>query len=1021
MKIKKSILCILIAIAFFIIFPSESKAMSQKEAGETIAKFAINFANNYGKETYYSLGGCNGANYNSNTESHRAYAYRGIKTSGTAYKSTNNRLVYNGEFQNKYAMDCVGLVSFAIHNSLGLGDANSFTVFISPQNPHDGANDWMERVNISSRMPGDIIKSSGHVMVYTGVGADGREYIVDSTSGNINGVSYRALPATYAAHSTYRLKASKVANIPKENTTIDFLGKGGVPTVGCAASYNGFMYDGIQGGVYGDASLTGNWVIEKLSEVLDWIIGLQTYLTKVQVVGWSNIVESFVNSTMEKITGLESNITIEKIIYNKVPFLDVNVFNFKAAGGEELKPDSIIYLLRQNIAQWYYAVRLITIIGLLATLIYIGIRMAMSTVASDRAKYKGLLVNWIVSFIIVFTIHYIMVGILSLNEALVDVMHSGLGGETSVYDSIRSQAYDVKASTGWPAAILYACLVYLLIKFIFAYIKRLMVIDILTLMGPVVAIGYSIDKIKDNKSQSLSNWLKEYFFNVIVQSVHTLLYVSLVTISFNVIGSSLIGGFLSILLIRFILEAEKIFKKIFNIKSGQLQDILSSTAAVFGGLAVAKKMSKKAVKLTGAYFKPITYPVKRFTSNLVKQTDTYKKFTNNYNSIMVDSDKDSKTVSKVKGLLNDVKGWKADDLKNVAGKVTGTVVGIAETAVGIPVAIMNPEAGAGVIVDGISGIKKGLTFSDEEKMSRAKRDERNSKIIHSLEKANNAEVDLIGEYNRLQDNGADMVAVRKVMKNASKVVSTKVIEQAIIKVDVDMETDISAIQPILLQVQTLTGQDNLSPVMIKNIEKMVREQITREQNVNGIQKTVTTSQVISKFTAMSEKNQKKIIGRANTITRKVERSQINEVIDNINKDSKFEVSKKDFMKNFDQTVKEIMLKEKGIEINGLSKKEINALAKQEKITKVEMEDKIALMSTKKLAELVQKVSIIEGSMNITGNIKMKNQEKQKLVKETKDIVKDINQMKQTELETKEYGFGKYVASNTINDILNELI
>ena len=47
--------------------------------------------------------------------------------------------------------------------------------------------------------------------------------------------------------------------------------------------------------------------------------------------------------------------------------------------------------------------RTVSIIGLIVTLLYLGIRMALSTIAEDKAKYKELLVSWLVSFIIVFT------------------------------------------------------------------------------------------------------------------------------------------------------------------------------------------------------------------------------------------------------------------------------------------------------------------------------------------------------------------------------------------------------------------------------------------------------------------------------------------------------------------------------------------------------------------------------------------------------------------------------------------
>ena len=93
----------------------------------------------------------------------------------------------------------------------------------------------------------------------------------------------------------------------------------------------------------------------------------------------------------------------------------------------DLAQDSVMYTIRENIAAWYYIVRNISIIGLLITLIYLGVRMALATVGEQKAKYKELLVSWLVSFIIVFAIHYVMIFILNLNSSLIDLINASLG------------------------------------------------------------------------------------------------------------------------------------------------------------------------------------------------------------------------------------------------------------------------------------------------------------------------------------------------------------------------------------------------------------------------------------------------------------------------------------------------------------------------------------------------------------------------------------------------------------------
>ena len=48
--------------------------------------------------------------------------------------------------------------------------------------------------------------------------------------------------------------------------------------------------------------------------------------------------------------------------------------------------------------------------------------------------------------------------------------------------------------------------------FTWIYIKRAITVAFLTLMAPLVAITYPIDKINDGQAQAFDRWLKEYIF-----------------------------------------------------------------------------------------------------------------------------------------------------------------------------------------------------------------------------------------------------------------------------------------------------------------------------------------------------------------------------------------------------------------------------------------------------------------------------------------------------------------------------
>ena len=102
------------------------------------------------------------------------------------------------------------------------------------------------------------------------------------------------------------------------------------------------------------------------------------------------------------------NGALEAVLFsggNDFPIIAIDFFNFNPSGNTSEAAKTF----REAVAGWYYIVRLIAIAALLLILIYVGIRMALSTVASDQTKYKKMLVDWATSMALVFLLHYIIV------------------------------------------------------------------------------------------------------------------------------------------------------------------------------------------------------------------------------------------------------------------------------------------------------------------------------------------------------------------------------------------------------------------------------------------------------------------------------------------------------------------------------------------------------------------------------------------------------------------------------------
>ena len=205
-KIKFT-LVVVFSLLFYSFLSNSCYALTSKEVGEVLAQFAINFANNYGANAE-EHGKENQTAYSWNDE-HRGPAYNKIKTSGIGGGSGLS-------FTNKYAMDCVGWISFAMHHALGISSSITgsygFEFFVVPTSC-TGVNESIMEVVSGPPQLGDICASSGHVWIYVGNGM-----MVDSQTSN--GVAYRAPYCDY--ERVYRMREDYAATLDKANLRTTF-------------------------------------------------------------------------------------------------------------------------------------------------------------------------------------------------------------------------------------------------------------------------------------------------------------------------------------------------------------------------------------------------------------------------------------------------------------------------------------------------------------------------------------------------------------------------------------------------------------------------------------------------------------------------------------------------------------------------------------------------------------------------------------------------------------------------------
>lgn len=246
-------------------------------------------------------------------------------------------------------------------------------------------------------------------------------------------------------------------------------------------------------------------------------------------------------------------LTIEKIVFNKVALFNINYFDdadeYTVGSGDHevtITHAESNKKIKTSVAQMFIICRLIAVaIGLLV-LIYIGIRMAFSTVASEEAKYKKMLVAWGESIILMFILVYIMVFIMGFGEMLVNLFYnmrcdimensktvtsSGViensgaeNFETTIVSSILDGVLNASGLRLAMYSLMYWALVFSQFKFFYLYLKRLLVVGFLIMISPLITITYSIDKSGDGRAQAFSMWFKEFIINVLIQPLHALIY-----------------------------------------------------------------------------------------------------------------------------------------------------------------------------------------------------------------------------------------------------------------------------------------------------------------------------------------------------------------------------------------------------------------------------------------------------------------------------------------------------------------
>lgn len=280
---------------------------------------------------------------------------------------------------------------------------------------------------------------------------------------------------------------------------------------------------------------------------------------------------------------------------------------------------SIAMILHDTIAKWYVALRNLAIVGMLIILLYVGIRIIVSSTASDKAKYKEFLKDWLIALCLLFTLHYIMTFTVTVVNSVTEAIAGGNPGKGTNNIPVIVVEGDAEAAKGATADsakfkfntdimgyarfliqyddlgtkvlyfIIYMAMVIYTVMFTITYLKRSLTMAFLTMIAPLIALTYPIDKIGDGSAQGFNSWLKEYVYNALIQPFHLIIYT--VFAGSAVVDLSAENPIYAIIVLAFISQSEKMLRKFFGFDKASSAGSLGS----FAGGAAAMSLTQKLI------------------------------------------------------------------------------------------------------------------------------------------------------------------------------------------------------------------------------------------------------------------------------------------------------------------------------------------------------------------------------------------------------------------------------------------
>lgn len=408
--------------------------------------------------------------------------------------------------------------------------------------------------------------------------------------------------------------------------------------IGLFLHMNNSLYAATNPEYYKAPSDVQKWINDFFSKILDQKVGV---LGKpiAALVNLVNIILFIVLYSVFVASGISDGLKFpfpDQIIFNGLPMLDPNFINPNGDSG------SMVNIMKDIVQNFYYSFFALAGTVFVLAAVVIGIKLAFSALASEKARYKEAIKNWIMGLGMLFLMHFVLAGMFAINEqicisaskicknvtfginplelipwagsiikGMINVAGSIFGHDNVTEKfAIHVQGYGGLILRFAVKGILQSDLIYSIglaimlgqtFTLIIMYIKRVFYCIILGMIAPLIVAMDTIQKVVTGRDSGvLKNWFQNMVAIIFNQSFQAI-FLCVTTILIGEIAKGtnrdIVVGLVSVIGLNAIMKFDKLFKELLGIKDSKVmgglnENAMRSFAAIKSGMALAKRSAE---------------------------------------------------------------------------------------------------------------------------------------------------------------------------------------------------------------------------------------------------------------------------------------------------------------------------------------------------------------------------------------------------------------------------------------------